>query len=57
MDTSSLLFAAGISYFVICMIIGFVGRDRGHGFAECFIISIVCTPLIGAILYSHYKPK
>lgn len=55
MDTSTILYL--IAYSVVCLLVAIEGSLRGHGFLYTLIITILTTPIIGAIMFSHYKPK
>lgn len=53
----NLIIALGIPYVILCVIVGSVADGRGHGMGTPFAVCFFCSPLIGAILYGHYKPK
>lgn len=57
MDTGLIQVIIGIAYLIMCFAIEDVAEKRGHKLGAAFLTSLLCTPLIGAILYSHYKPK
>jgi TM2 domain-containing membrane protein YozV len=47
----------GIGFFLICLIIGYLGRHRKMGFWGYFFGSILLTPIIGIILLAASDPK
>lgn len=56
MDNSYLIIA-GFVYLITCIWIAVEADFRGHGWFNVFTFCLFCTPLIGAIIFSHYKPK
>jgi hypothetical protein len=56
MESSSMILILIVLDIFICIGIAYEADDRGHGFVIPFIMSIIASPLIGAILYSPYKP-
>ena len=37
-------------YFALCLLVGYLGRKREIGFAGFFVLSILLTPLITALI-------
>lgn len=46
-----------VAYLVICIFVAIEGSLRGHNFLYALVFSLLCSPLIGAILFSPFKPK
>jgi hypothetical protein len=55
MDSNLPFIIAGIVYLLACICVGAVANERGWDSFTPILISLVATPLIGAILYSPYK--
>lgn len=51
------LYIAGFVYLVMCIWIAAEGDIRGHAPIYVFMFCIFCSPLLGAIMFSHYKPE
>lgn len=49
--------AVVITYLALCAVVGLFGRDRALGFGGAFVISIILTPLIVAIMLLLTQPK
>lgn len=47
----------GIVYFVLCLLIAILGRNRIMGFWGYFFGSIILTPMIGFLLFSVSAKK
>jgi hypothetical protein len=48
---------AGILYLLACIIVGAVANERDWDFFTPFIVSLIASPIVGAILYSPYKKE
>lgn len=48
-------YVIGIAYLLISVIISSVCSKRGHAFSSVFLVCVVCTPLIGAVIYTTYN--
>ncbi|MFK7829710.1 MAG: hypothetical protein AB8B57_08040 [Congregibacter sp.] len=46
-----------IVYVVLALMVGFAGRNRMVGFAGFFILSLVLTPIITALIVLLGSPK
>lgn len=44
-------------YAVICVWIAAEADLRGHSWAYAFLFCVICSPLLGCIMFSHYKPE
>lgn len=51
------LYIAGFLYLVICIWIAAEADIRGHSWFYVFMFNLICSPLLGAIMFSHYKPE
>ena len=47
----------GLAYLVLCLIVGYLGRNRAIGFWGFFILSILLTPLVGGIVLAVAAPR
>jgi hypothetical protein len=46
-----------LAYLVLCLIVGYLGRNRAIGFWGFFILSLLVTPLIMAIVLAVAAPR
>lgn len=46
-----------VAYAFITFAIAVEAYYRGHNFFWAFIMTIFITPLLGAIMFAHYKPE
>jgi hypothetical protein len=44
-------------YLLLCLLVGFIGRDRQIGFAGFFILSVFLSPLVMALVYLLGAPR
>jgi hypothetical protein len=44
-----------VSYLIVSLIISAVAKERGWSQGQVFLICLLTSPLIGAILFSPYK--
>jgi hypothetical protein len=51
------LFWVIIAYLIMSIVIAYEGEDRGWEPIGVFVICIIASPIVGAILYSHYKKE
>jgi len=42
---------AALVYIGLCLLIGYIGRDKKFGFVGNFLISLFLSPLIGLIVW------
>lgn len=56
MDTSY-YYIIGFAYLAICVWIAAEGDIRGHGGFYVFMFCVICSPLLGAIMFHSYKPE
>lgn len=47
----------GATYLIACICVAVEADARGHDGFTTFFFCVFCSPLIGAIMYSHYKQK
>lgn len=53
---SSDLFGLFIIYYVLgCITVAVELSKRGWGIARVFFVSLLASPIVGAIIFSHYK--
>ncbi|MEP7375545.1 MAG: hypothetical protein ABI675_19525 [Chitinophagaceae bacterium] len=45
-----------VAYFLIAIIVSVEAYYRGHNFFWVLLLTLFITPLLGAIMFSHYKP-
>lgn len=57
MDIGLIKFVGIFVYLLLAAFIALEAIERGYGFWRPFFYSLLFSPLIGAILFSHYKPK
>ena len=55
MDAQLILIVSGLLYLLSSIIVAAVANERGWDGFTPFIVSIIATPLVAAILYSPYK--
>lgn len=39
-----------VAYFIVCLAVAFLGKDRTIGFVSSFIISLLLTPIAGLLV-------
>lgn len=44
-------------YVLLCLLVGFLGRHRAVGFAGCFVLSLLVTPFIMALVLLVGAPR
>jgi Na+/proline symporter len=44
-------------YLVLCLLVGFIGRNRQIGFAGFFVLSILLSPFVMALVYLLGTPR
>lgn len=50
-------YIALIAYALICGVITSVAQKRGWESMGVFLVCVICTPLVAAILYAPYKDE
>ncbi|EGV28388.1 hypothetical protein ThidrDRAFT_3843 [Thiorhodococcus drewsii AZ1] len=46
-----------ILYLAFCVYVGFLGRDRVIGFSGTFLLSLILSPLVMALVVLLTRPK
>jgi len=46
-----------VLYLLLCLLVGFVGRNRKIGFAGFFVLSVLLSPLVMALVYLLGTPR
>ena len=45
----------GVGYLVVSLLVSIEASLKGYSFMWAMFASILCTPLIGAIMFSNYR--
>jgi hypothetical protein len=51
------MLALGAVYLLLCLLVGFIGRNRQIGFAGFFVLSIVLSPLVMTLVFLLGAPR
>lgn len=46
-----------VAYVLLCLVVGFFGRNRAIGFPGVFVVSVLITPLVMGLLLILTAPK
>lgn len=55
MDEQFYYFLIVLAYLIVCLLVSIEAERRNHSFLWTFIVCVLCSPLIGAIMFSPYK--
>lgn len=57
MTENNWIFLSGLLYFVSCVWVTAEADIRGHKGFNVFMFCLICTPLLGAIMFHTYKQE
>ena len=57
MDSNLPLLIVGVFYLLACIVVASVANERGWDGLTSFVVALIATPIIAAILYSPYKKE